>query len=69
MKIQLLTQEKKVLYELEQSDLFPDYRSVLQEVITLKIDLTYLSAEPSSRGPEASGCKPCPAPQGQQIFA
>lgn len=42
MKIQLLTKEKKVLYELEQSDLFPDYRSVLREAIALKIDLTGL---------------------------
>ncbi|MDX9883731.1 MAG: pentapeptide repeat-containing protein [Prolixibacteraceae bacterium] len=42
MKIQLLTQEKKVLYELDQSGLFPDYRSVLCEAIALKIDLTGL---------------------------
>ncbi|MCF8359263.1 MAG: pentapeptide repeat-containing protein [Prolixibacteraceae bacterium] len=42
MKIQLFTQEKKVLYELEQSELFPDYRSVLSEAIALKIDLTGL---------------------------
>lgn len=45
MQIQLLTDKKKVLYELEQSELFPDYRSVLCEAIALNIDLTDLCVE------------------------
>ena len=42
MKIQLKTREEKVLYELEKSELFPNYRSVLVEAIALGIDLTDL---------------------------
>lgn len=45
MKIQLLTQQKRVLYELEKSELFPDYRSVLREAIAYNIDLTGLFIE------------------------
>lgn len=45
MKIQLLTQQKKVLYELEKSELFPDYRSVLREAIAYNVDLTGLSID------------------------
>lgn len=45
MQIQLLTDKKQILYELEQSELFPDFRSVLREAIALNIDLTNLSIE------------------------
>lgn len=44
MKIQLKTRENKVLYELEKSELFPSYRSVLVEAISVGIDLTGLRA-------------------------
>ncbi len=43
--IQLLTRDKNVLYELEQSEIFPDYRSVLGEAIALNVDLTGLYVE------------------------
>lgn len=45
MKIQLLTQQKKILYELEKSELFPDYRSVLKEAIAYNVDLKGLFIE------------------------
>lgn len=45
MKIQLLTQQNKVLYEIEKSELFPDYRSVLIEAIAYNIDLRGLFIE------------------------
>ncbi|MCW0483319.1 pentapeptide repeat-containing protein [Gaoshiqia sediminis] len=48
MKIQLLNDKNKVLYELEQSELFPDYRSVLREAIALNLDLTGLRVESES---------------------
>jgi uncharacterized protein YjbI with pentapeptide repeats len=42
MKIQLKTREGKVLYKLEKSELFPSYRAVLVEAISLGTDLTGL---------------------------
>lgn len=45
MKIQLKNTDAEVLYELEESEQFPDYRSVLCEAIALKIDLTSLRVE------------------------
>lgn len=45
MKIQLLNHQKKVLYELEKSELFPDYCSVLKEAIAYNVDLTGLLIE------------------------
>lgn len=45
MKIQLLTQQNKVLYEIEKSELFPDYRSVLKEAIAYNVDLKGLFIE------------------------
>ena len=44
MKIQLKTREEKVLYEWEKSKVFPNYRAVLVEAISLGIDLTGLRA-------------------------
>jgi len=43
--IQLLTIEKKVLYELPTSELFPNYGSVLKEAIKLQINLSGLFVE------------------------
>ncbi len=37
--IQLITDDNKIIYELEKSELFPDYRSVLKEAIALNINL------------------------------
>ena len=45
MKIQLLTQQKKVLYELEKSEMFPNYRSVLIEAIAYSVNLAGLHIE------------------------
>lgn len=45
MMIKLISIDNKVLYELEKSELFPDYRSVLKEAIALQIDLTRLLVE------------------------
>ena len=39
MKIQLKTKNGRVIYELEKSDMFPDYKSVLREAISFSIDL------------------------------
>lgn len=37
--IQLITGDNKIIYELEKSELFPDYRSVLVEAIVLNLNL------------------------------
>jgi uncharacterized protein YjbI with pentapeptide repeats len=42
MKIQLKTKADRVIYELEKSDMFPDYKSVLREAISYDIDLNNL---------------------------
>lgn len=43
--IQLLSKEKKILYELPKSELFPNYGSVLKEAIKLQINLSGLFVE------------------------
>lgn len=43
--IQLITSDNKIIYELEKSELFPDYRSVLMEAISYHIDLAGLLVE------------------------
>lgn len=45
MNIQLVDHHGHVLYELEQSELFPDFRSVLREAIAYKINLKDLNIE------------------------
>ncbi len=40
--IQLLTRDNQIIYEVEKSDLFNDYCSVLKEAIALKVDLSNL---------------------------
>ena len=43
--IQLITSDNKIIYELEKSELSPDYRSVLMEAISYHIDLAGLLVE------------------------
>ncbi|MFZ5431177.1 MAG: pentapeptide repeat-containing protein [Bacteroidota bacterium] len=42
MNIQLISSQGEVLYELVQSELFPDYRSVLREAIAMSVSLENL---------------------------
>ncbi len=43
--IQLLSKEQQIIFEIEQSEMFPDYTSVLKEAIAKNIDLRGLLVE------------------------